>query len=225
MTKCKELHDVAHRLFESHTVSNTASLLGVSRKTNQHWKMPPQHTRKARDKKPGRPFKLTGYLAKRLRRWVNEDPNQTLDRLRQHTCTDAGVCVSRPIMSCWLKQLGLTRKRTSFRNSEMLQPRVAKLQRQFLNRVRVGQRTNWKYFVNVDECSWHHNQTTSYAWSDAGKPAVITRPAARGQRFTLTLAIGVDDTACVMWTCAPRSRWCGRARGRVAPAPRSTVPR
>ncbi len=117
MTKCKELHNVAHHLLESHTVSNMASLLGVSRKTIQHWRMSPQRTRKARDKKPGRPFKLTGYLAKRLRRWVNEDPSQALNRLRQHTCTDAGVCVSRPTMSRWLKQLGLARKRARFRNS------------------------------------------------------------------------------------------------------------
>ncbi len=55
MTKCKELHDVAYRLLESHTISNMASLLGVSRKTIQRWKMPPQQ-----DEGVARPGAQTG---------------------------------------------------------------------------------------------------------------------------------------------------------------------
>ncbi len=89
MTECEELHDVAYRLLESHTIFNTASLLGVSRMTIQHWReMAPQHTRKGKYKQTGwTSLKLTKYLAQRLRHWVTEVPSQTLNYLQQHTRT------------------------------------------------------------------------------------------------------------------------------------------
>ncbi len=113
ITKCKEHHDVAHRLLESHTVSNTASFLGGSRMTIQYWRMPRQHTRKASDKKPGRPFELTGYLAKKLRCWdlwtwgscpdVLAPPGTATQRLRRELWGDLQFYVSRRVLNTRLR--------------------------------------------------------------------------------------------------------------------------
>ncbi|MCP4236656.1 MAG: hypothetical protein GY770_24245, partial [Aestuariibacter sp.] len=74
------------------------------------------------------------------------------------------------------------------------------MRQEFLERVHCDGAVLWPTFINADECSWHLNATPNYAWSDVGRPAHITRPAIRGQRFTLTLAIGTADSACLLWT-------------------------
>ncbi|MCP4083238.1 MAG: hypothetical protein GY743_23700, partial [Planctomycetaceae bacterium] len=121
--------------------------------------------------------------------------------------------------------MGFTHKRVSYRNSEGLLPRVKVKRREFLEHVERGQPTGWDSFVNVDECSWDLKQTISYAWSAKGTPAVITHPAALGQRFTLTLAIGVRDTVCVSWSLQKNSATSASFRNflQMLKCPRETM--
>jgi transposase len=173
----------------------------------------------------GRRTRLSGEVLRSIKEWVASDPQLTLEDIQGRLHDAHSIQVGLSTVGRWLRLAGFTRKRVSYCNSEALLPRVQIKRRDFLARVKRGQGTGWKTFVNVDECSWNLHQTGSYAWSVKGTPAIITRPAARGQRFTLTLAVGVREQACVAWCLQQNSATGASFRDflQTLPCPTGTV--
>jgi len=127
-------------------------------------------------------------------------PTVTQAALQSEVSTKCGVRVSQPTISRWLKELHITRKRVCRRNREAQRPQVQRARIQFLERVRA---LDHDRILNLDECSWNLNSTPSHGYAPRGQRAIATRPAARGQRYSLILVIG--SVGVVAWRLLPGS--------------------
>ncbi|MCP4236657.1 MAG: helix-turn-helix domain-containing protein [Aestuariibacter sp.] len=102
MTKPSELRVVAMRLAPTHTVTEIARIVGVSRQTIYRWRRSGRcdaHQLRRR----GRRSVLTTTLLRVLRQWIKEAPGQTLGNLQRRFQSEHSVRVSCVTIGRWLK--------------------------------------------------------------------------------------------------------------------------
>ena len=156
MTKTQEIRDIALTLLRTHTINQTSQIVGVSCRTIIRWKHSPWH-RCASQETRGRRSQLDSGMLTSIKAWLALEPQLTLVGIQERIHTTRGIRVGLSTVGRWLRLVGMTRKRVSYRNSEALLPRVETNRRDFLARIKRGKDTGWMTFVNVDECSWNRH--------------------------------------------------------------------
>ena len=173
------MHTVAKRLAASgSSTRQTAAVLGVTVRTL--YRCRECAFRPRAPPSGGRPHKLTDAIVSVL-----------LHHIEQTVWQEAHIAVHRSTISRWLRKMGITRKVAVLSNTEITLPRVVQARKLFRTRMRqAGRDGMWYRYYNVDECGWHLNRCRRYGYAAHGQRAIIQRPAARGQRYTLVLVVG-----------------------------------
>ncbi len=132
----------------------------------------------------GPPPALTPDDHERLAELIREQPDATLDELKQQgsfTCS---------LKTLWmaLRRRGLTRKKKSLHADQRDRPDVQKSRRSFRRKVRAIEP---KRLVFVDETGVTTAMTPAYAWAPRGQRVVDSAPASWGT-FTVIAALGLD---------------------------------
>jgi transposase len=121
---------------------------------------------------------------KRLHQLIREQPDATLEQLRQlggFTCS---------LTTLWraLRRRDLTRKKKTLHADERDRPDVQKKRRSFRRKVR---KIEPERLVFADETGVTTAMTPAYAWAPRGERAYASAPGAWGS-VTLTTALGLD---------------------------------
>jgi transposase len=131
----------------------------------------------------GRPPTLDQDGLERLHAKVQEQPDTTLEALRQDLAPDGSL------MIIWrgLKKLDITRKKKTQHAQERDRPDVQKKRRSFRRKVRTIEA---KRLVFVDETGVTTAMTPAYAWAPRGERAVSSTPAS-WKSITVITALGL----------------------------------
>lgn len=121
---------------------------------------------------------------KRLEELIREQPDATLEQLRQK----GGFTCSLTTLWRFLRRQQLTRKKKSQHASERDRPDVQKERRSFRRKVK---RIEPERLVFVDETGVTTAMTPAYAWAPRGERAVDSAPAS-WESVTVTAALGLD---------------------------------
>lgn len=131
----------------------------------------------------GRPPTLDQDGLQRLRAKLQEQPDATLEALRQDLAPQGSL------MIIWrgLKKLNITRKKKTLYAAERDRPDVQKKRRSFRRKVRAIEP---KRLVFVDETGVTTAMTPAYAWAPRGERAVAAAPAS-WESITVITALGL----------------------------------
>ncbi len=132
----------------------------------------------------GPPPALTPDDHERLAELIREQPDATLDELKQR----GGFTCSLKTLWMALRRRGLTRKKKSLHVDQRDRPDVQKSRRAFRRKVRAIEP---RRLVFVDETGVTTAMTPAYAWAPRGQRAVDSAPASWGT-FTVIAALGLD---------------------------------
>ena len=122
-----------------------------------------------------------------LERLINEQPDATLQELRERLIQAGGADVHPSTVWRALKRLGKRRKKKTFRAQEQDDPAVQAKRQAF--QAQIAQ-LDPRDLVFVDESGVNQAMARLYAWAQEGERAHAVRPACRGQALSLVAALG-----------------------------------
>ena len=125
-----------------------------------------------------------------LRELVDEDNDATLRQLAERLEAQTGLKLA--LSSVWraLDSLGFTRKKKSFKASEVQTP--AKQQKRAEFRQQVNE-FDPKNFIFIDESGFNRGMTPEYARSPEGERAYSERPTSKGKNLSVIGAISLNQ--------------------------------
>ena len=123
----------------------------------------------------GNPAVLTPEDLERLREFIRDRPDATLEECREHL----GSSCSLATISRALSQLGLPRKKKVPRAAEQDSPEVQEQRREFCEEL-AG--VDPRRLVFVDECGANTAMTRTYGRAPAGRAGLHRRPRRTGSR-------------------------------------------
>ena len=163
-----------------HSVSATAKLVGVTRRTVQRWRKKKGLERRANAVTGGSHATLRGALAHR--------PTLTLRRLQAHLQEQCGLHVSQSTICRWLRPLRITRKVVSL----WQRPDTC------MSFGMDGRPSS----LSTSAAGISTERGSNRGYAPRGQRAVVARPAARGQRFTWVLVMGLTGGHHGRGSCA-----------------------
>ncbi len=141
-------------------------------------------------KKPGpkRPGKLEAYRDFIIR-MVEDHPDWTVRQYREYLLTEPNVYVSVGGLCEFLKKIGLTLKKKTYRAEKVATQEGQKQRVDYRERVRDLPESK---MIFIDETAFWVGMSREVARSEKGKKAFCLRPFYKGRKMTLIGAISIE---------------------------------
>jgi len=146
-------------------------------------------------KKPGgRPGSILEAHKEIVENTVEEHPDWTLEQYCEEVGQKTGEYVSRSTMCVFLKKVGLSLKKKTFRSAKAASEDGQKQRLEYWQKVKEVKAEN---LIFIDETGIWEGMERSVARSPKGKRAFSYREKYKGQKHTVIGAISLDGVVCV----------------------------